>query len=195
MQQEIFGPVVCVVPFDTEPEVRRTESHTYIGLQRGPPLVHGHIHVTSFTYTNLGWLGSRVVSVLDSGAVRQIAVATLSCNSLRQTVRTHRASVHQAAKLVAALLRVVEVTAGLAESTAGFMTHATCRLIAKNRDQLRNPTLCNRVWATFTFFMGHDHSSPRIKSQGHRSRTIASVPVGLYSVVVDQLPSSRALNT
>ena len=33
----------------------------------------------------------------------QIAAATLSGNSLRQTVRTHRASVHQTAKLVAAL--------------------------------------------------------------------------------------------
>jgi len=32
------------------------------------------------------------------------------------------------------------------------MTHVTCRLTAKNRDQLRNPALGNRVWATFTFF-------------------------------------------
>jgi len=32
------------------------------------------------------------------------------------------------------------------------MTHVTCRLTAKNRDQLRDPTLGNRVWATFTFF-------------------------------------------
>ena len=32
------------------------------------------------------------------------------------------------------------------------MTHVTCRLTAKNRDQLRNPTLGNRVRATFTFF-------------------------------------------
>ena len=32
------------------------------------------------------------------------------------------------------------------------MTHVTCRLTAKNQDQLRNPTLGNRVWATFTFF-------------------------------------------
>jgi len=32
------------------------------------------------------------------------------------------------------------------------MIHVTCRLTAKNRDQLRNPTLGNRVWATFTFF-------------------------------------------
>jgi len=34
----------------------------------------------------------------------------LSGDSLRQTVHTHRASVHQAAKLVAALLRVAGVT-------------------------------------------------------------------------------------
>jgi len=46
----------------------------------------------------------------------QIAVATLSGNSLRQTVHTHCASVHQAAKLIAALLRIAPVTAGLAES-------------------------------------------------------------------------------
>ena len=32
------------------------------------------------------------------------------------------------------------------------MTHIICRLTAKYRDQLRNPTLGNRVWATFTFF-------------------------------------------
>jgi len=44
-----------------------------------------------------------------SGSRVQIAVATLSSNSLRQTVFT------QAAKLVAALLRVARVTAGLAE--------------------------------------------------------------------------------
>ena len=51
----------------------------------------------------------------------QIAVATLSGNSLRQTVYTHRASVHQeAAKLVAALLRVAGVTVGLAESNGSL---------------------------------------------------------------------------
>jgi len=37
----------------------------------------------------------------------------------------------------------------VAKSYVTFMTHATCRLTAKNRDQLRNPTLGNRVWATF----------------------------------------------
>jgi len=46
----------------------------------------------------------------------QITAATLSGNSLRQTVHTDRASVHQAAKLVAALLGVARVTADLAES-------------------------------------------------------------------------------
>ena len=50
----------------------------------------------------------------------QIAVATLSSNSLRQTVHTHYASVHQAAKLVAALSRVAGVTAGLAESNGSL---------------------------------------------------------------------------
>jgi len=30
------------------------------------------------------------------------------------------------------------------------MTYLTCMLTAKNRDQLRNPTLGNQVWATFT---------------------------------------------
>jgi len=50
----------------------------------------------------------------------QIASATLSGNSLRQTVNTHRASVHQAAKLVANLVRVAGVTAGLAESNSSL---------------------------------------------------------------------------
>ena len=32
------------------------------------------------------------------------------------------------------------------------MTRVTCRLTASNRDKVPNPTLVNRVWATFTFF-------------------------------------------
>jgi len=64
-----------------------------------------------------------VVSVLDSGAVgpgfksqpRRCRVTVF-----RQTVYTHCASVHQAAKLVAALLRVVGLTAGLAESNGSL---------------------------------------------------------------------------
>ena len=52
----------------------------------------------------------------------QIAVTTLSGNSLRQTVHKHRTSAHQAAKLVAALLRVARVIAGLAESNGSLPT-------------------------------------------------------------------------
>jgi len=44
----------------------------------------------------------------------------LSGNKPRQTVHTHRASVHQAAKLVAALLRVMRVTAGLVENNGSL---------------------------------------------------------------------------
>jgi len=51
----------------------------------------------------------------------QIGVATLSGNSLRQTAHTHCASVHHAAKLVAALFRVAWVTAGLAESNGRLL--------------------------------------------------------------------------
>jgi len=50
----------------------------------------------------------------------QIAATTLSGNSLRQTVHAHRASVRLPAKLVAALLRVAGVTAGLAESNGSL---------------------------------------------------------------------------
>jgi len=58
----------------------------------------------------------------------------------------------------------MHLTEGLAEDwqlTAGFMTHVTCRLTAKNRDQLRNPTLGNQVWATFTFLKTRDRSHIR----------------------------------
>jgi len=53
----------------------------------------------------------------------QIAATTLSGNGFRQTVHTQRASVHRAAKLVAALLRVAGVTAGLAESNGSLPSH------------------------------------------------------------------------
>jgi len=70
------------------------------------------------THSPMGWAGLggllcvRLMHVSETSngfehfASVQIAVATLSGNSLRQTVHTHRASVHQAAKLVAALSRV-----------------------------------------------------------------------------------------
>jgi len=79
-----------------------------------------------------GW---EIINVLSSGSVAewlacwtqaqlrarvQIAAATLSGNCLRQTVHIHRASVLQAAKLVAVLLRVAGITAGLAESNGSL---------------------------------------------------------------------------
>jgi len=69
-----------------------------------------------------GWLGSRVVSVLDSGAEGPGSNRSRDAvgKSLRRTVHAHCASVHKAAKLVAALLRVVRVTAGLAESNGSL---------------------------------------------------------------------------
>jgi len=53
------------------------------------------------------------------------------------------------------------------------MTHVTCRLTAKNRDQLRNLTLGNRVRAIFTFLL-----SDRVYS--YRS----SAPTGKRSIVM-----------
>jgi len=38
------------------------------------------------------------------------------------------------------------------------MTHVTCRLTAKNRDQLRNATLGNRVWASFFYCVSEKDS-------------------------------------
>ena len=59
------------------------------------------------------WLVSRVISALDSGAEGPgFKSQPRRCRvSLRQTAHTHRASVHQAAKL-----RAARVTAGMAES-------------------------------------------------------------------------------
>ena len=58
---------------------------------------------------------------MDSGAEGSgFKSQPLSVNSLRQAVHTLRASVHQAAKLAVALLRVAWVTAGLAESNGSL---------------------------------------------------------------------------
>ena len=68
------------------------------------------------------------------------------------------------------------------------MTHVTCRLTAKNRDQLRNPTLGNRVWATFTFL---DAQTRRQKHTGRQTRSSRySAPVLRRSLT--DLPSTTA---
>jgi len=50
------------------------------------------------------------------------------------------------------------------------MTYVTCRLTVKNRDQLQNSTLGNRVWATFTFFTsnGREGRKDGRERQGRR---------------------------
>jgi len=59
--------------------------------------------------------------MLDSGAEGLgFKSQPLSGNSLRQTVHTHCASVHQAAKLATALLRIAGITAGLVESNGSL---------------------------------------------------------------------------
>ena len=63
-----------------------------------------------------GWLGSRVVIVLDSGAEGP----GFKSQSRRCRVTDFGKTAHQAAKLVAALLRVAGVTVGLAESNGSL---------------------------------------------------------------------------
>ena len=90
-------------------------------------------------WSPLRWHSNRVVSMLDSGA-----------EGSGFKSQSRRCQVTVSGKLFTPIvpLRVSGVTVGLAEwqLTAGFMTHVTCRLTAKNRDQLQNPTLGNRVW-------------------------------------------------
>jgi len=80
------------------------------------------VYLTSLCLGPIGRV-ARQPSGLRAGLRRSrarvpIAAATLSGYILRQT--TDRASVHQAAKLVAALLRIAGITTGLAESNGSL---------------------------------------------------------------------------
>ena len=73
------------------------------------------------------------------------------------------------------------------------MTHVTCRLTAKNRDQLRIPALGNRVWATSFYLQqrlsvagtsvqrsgitGRGEQSARINPIRHRFHLPAATPL------------------
>jgi len=57
------------------------------------------------------------------------------------------------------------------------MTHVTCRLTAKNRDQRRNPTLGNRVRATFTFFTRRRGCYPHLVSLEYETGNNSSTAV------------------
>jgi len=78
-------------------------------VEYGPPLYVDYIAVAE-------WLA---VSMLDSGAEGP-GFKSQPRLCLRPIVHTHRASVYQAAKLVAALLRIAGITAGLAESNGSL---------------------------------------------------------------------------
>ena len=65
------------------------------------------------------------------------------------------ASVHQAVKLVAALLGVVGVTAGLSKVMAAYRQVYDLRHLQADCEEMGSapkPTLGYQVWATFTFF-------------------------------------------
>ena len=102
-----------------------------------------------------GWLGSRVISELDSGA-----------EGPGFKSQSRRCRVTVLGKLFTPIVPLfTKQQIGISplkgcggncrpggkecQPAAGFMTHVTCRLTAKNRDQLRIPTLGNRVWASF----------------------------------------------
>ena len=65
----------------------------------------------------------------------------------------------------------------MAAYTAGFMTHVTCRLTSKNRDQLRNPyTLSNRVWAAFAVIYPHLGLVKRVAARGVCEEQVRCTP-------------------
>ena len=78
--------------------------------------------VTYGQFLLLHALGGSVAEWLAFWTQAQTGLGLNRCpvTVLHPTVHTHRASVHQAAKLVAALLRVARVTAGLAESNGSL---------------------------------------------------------------------------
>jgi len=109
-----------------------------------------------------GWLRSRVVSMLDSGAEGPRFKSQLwrcRVTVLGKLFTPILPLFNQAAKLVAALLRVVGVTAGVVESNGslspGLWLTSPAGWLQRTGDQLWNATLCNRVWATFTFYLTH----------------------------------------
>jgi len=76
------------------------------------------------------------------------------------------------------------------------MTHVTCRLTAKNRDQLQHPTLGNRVWANFLyskhdtgrddqpFFVGPDITGVSLRSREPVIHRIASIyPINMPDAI------------
>jgi len=85
-----------------------------VGVKASFPLIlHGILHHSIYTVKHITD-AARIV--LDSGAE-----GPWFKSQPRQTVHTRRASVYQAEKLAAALLRVARVAAGLAESNGSLL--------------------------------------------------------------------------
>ena len=72
-----------------------------------------------------------------------------------------------------------------------FTTHITCRLTAKNRDQLQNPTLGNRVWPTViparTVWDVHVEQLGRLSCTDALKMDGDEVMVDIYESVQDEL--------
>jgi len=65
-------------------------------------------------------------------------------NSLRQTVHNHLVSAQQAAKLLATLLRLARVTAGLVESNDGAVHHDSGHRIIAADISIRWPIVISK---------------------------------------------------
>ena len=78
----------------------------------------------------------------------------------------------------------------------GFMTHVTCRLTAKNRDQLRNPALGSRVWATFVliFFVSMFLCHLLVNKGGRYYRFRALFLVSTYNCRRRSLSETRSVS-
>jgi len=88
-----------------------------------PIAVCHYSHVTNCNKPSNAILRPNFIVYIEGGSVAEWLACWTQAqkgNSLRQTVHTHHASVHQAAKLVATLLRVARVTVGLAESNGSL---------------------------------------------------------------------------
>ena len=139
----------------------------------------------------------------------QIAAATLSGNSLRQTVHTHRVSVHQAAKLVATLLRVARVLRAwrkvMAATPPGLWLTSPASWLP--RTGISSGTLGNRIWTIPLPFLSfkrppvqgspgaesvihHVCSDLQLYSQSHQENPLQTVVV--HAVTLRARQSSSA---
>jgi len=121
---------------------RMRENRSFAGRH---PRLHHHNH--SLRYFSLSL--SLSLSALPLSVSLSLELHTYVSLD-RTSARVQCAMGLQTSTQIARLLRVILRSAGWLP-TAGFMTHVACRLTAKNQDQNRNPTVGNRVWASFTF--------------------------------------------